>query len=711
MGTILPEDYFEKVYAGWLGKVIGIRLGAPIEGWTYDKLRDLYGEVQGYLVDYREFAADDDSNGPMFFLRALEEAGPDYELTPQCVGNALLNYAPYEHGFFWWGGYGISTEHTAYLNLYNGIPAPKSGSAALNGDTMAEQIGGQIFIDVWGLVSPGNPGLAAKYAAAAASATHDKNGIYGGIFIAVCVSLAFELSDIAQIIHMALEYIPKDCEYALAVGMIEAFHAQQPEDWRMCYDYIRENLGYDKYAGACHIIPNAAVIALALLYGEGDFSRSITICNMCGWDTDCNVANVGSILGVMNGLEGIDYEKWRAPIHDFLAFSSVIGSLNIMDIPNCAALIANYGYAIARQPVPERWGKVLGQRRGYCHFELPGSTHAIRTRIESALSRECKLSNSTESAADGMHSLKAVSPLLCGGDKAFIFQKTYYRPADFTDNRYAPSFSPLAYPGQIIHGSAYQPAYGQACSVQLYARDENSGMIYTGEKQDLTSNEWAHMSYRIPPLKGGRIAEIGFIFTMHGGLWDRGPFAAFVDELYVDGVPEFTIDFSKESIENWSWGQKEITQVTRFKGNAVLQDGCMQLSCADIGEVYTGGWDWRDYTVSSKICLCTGERHYVNFRVQGAMRSYAFGFDGAGRIAILKNHYGYRSLCGADFDFEAGKWYTICINVIENTITASIDGTCVLTYKDEHEPYLYGCVGLSVRDGSRLSCCEITVDS
>ena len=61
----IPKDYIEKVYAGWLGKIIGVRHGAPIEGWEYDRIR-VYGEIDGYLVDYKDFAADDDSNGPMF---------------------------------------------------------------------------------------------------------------------------------------------------------------------------------------------------------------------------------------------------------------------------------------------------------------------------------------------------------------------------------------------------------------------------------------------------------------------------------------------------------------------------------------------------------------------------------------------------------------------------------------------------------------------
>ena len=42
------------------------------------------------------------------------------------------------------------------------IPAPNSGSMALNGRTVAEQIGAQIFIDGWAMVSPGNPEQAAR---------------------------------------------------------------------------------------------------------------------------------------------------------------------------------------------------------------------------------------------------------------------------------------------------------------------------------------------------------------------------------------------------------------------------------------------------------------------------------------------------------------------------------------------------------------------
>jgi ADP-ribosylglycohydrolase len=99
----MRREYIEKIYAGWLAKIIGIRMGAPVEGWTYEKIRNVYGSLDGYPVKYGRFAADDDSNGPLFFLRALEDSGKGAAMSAQDVGDALLNYAPFEHGFFWGG--------------------------------------------------------------------------------------------------------------------------------------------------------------------------------------------------------------------------------------------------------------------------------------------------------------------------------------------------------------------------------------------------------------------------------------------------------------------------------------------------------------------------------------------------------------------------------------------------------------------------------
>src|SRR5690606_66919 len=106
------------------------------------------------------------------------------------------------------------TEHTAYKNLQAGIPAPHSGSIATNGTTVAEQIGGQIFIDSWGWVNPGNPARAAKMSAMAASVAHDGDGLNGARFCAAAIAAAFEARSIDEIVETALAQIDPASTYA-----------------------------------------------------------------------------------------------------------------------------------------------------------------------------------------------------------------------------------------------------------------------------------------------------------------------------------------------------------------------------------------------------------------------------------------------------------------------------------------------------------------
>lgn len=701
----MKAEYIEKIYAGWLAKIIGIRYGAPIEGWTYEKIKNIYGELDHYPVDYHEFAADDDSNGPLFFLKALEDGRNGFDVKAQDVAEALLNYAPFEHGFFWWGGYGISTEHTAYLNLRNGIPAPLSGSIEQNGYATAEQIGGQIFIDTWGLVSPGNPDQAARFAKEAASVTHGGNGIYGGIFVAVCISYAFEETDIRKIIEKGLSYIPADCEYAQIVRKVMEFYDAHPENWRECFQYIFENYGYDKYPGMCHIIPNIAVMILSLLYGEGDFSRTLSICNMCGWDTDCNVGNVATIMGVRGGLEAIDYDKWRKPINDFLACSSVVGSLNIMDIPFGALYIAKLAWAVAGEKMPEPWASIAEERIDSCHFEFPGSTHAIRVRVDGLDAnargeRETMICNTDETAASGTRSLKFVAKPVEPGENIYVYKKTYYQPKDFSDSRYDPSFSPLIYPGQTLHGSAYIPEYGEDALVSLYVKELRSGKIYESEKLQLKKGEWKTMEYAIPALEGALLEEAGVCFHVEGKHMDVFDFVGMIDDLYAEGTPDYTVDLAKEEQEIWTGIHREISQFTKLKGLMYLEDGNLHLSCSDFAEAYTGRHDWKNYRADFTLTPLTGEHHMVNIRVQGAIRSYAGGFLPDGKAAILKNDNGYQILEQVDFAWEAGKEYVISLTAEENVITMEINGNCMLKAVDGERPYLQGAVGVSMQKGS-----------
>ena len=703
----IPQDYIERCYAGWLAKLIGIRCGAPIEGWTYDRIAEVYGELDGYLVDYDLFAADDDSNGPMIFIRALNDATHTRDITPQQIAETWLNYAPYEHGFYWWGGYGRSTEHTAYLNLRAGIPAPRSGSIEQNGAAVAEQIGGQIFIDTWGLVLPGQPELAAEFAGKAASVSHGGNAIYGGQFVAAAIAIAFVAKDIREVIEGALQVIPEDCEYARAVRDVMAYHdAHRDDGWRDAFLYVRENWGYHRYPGNCHIIPNAAVMALAMLYGDGDFDRTLNICNMCGWDTDCNVGNVATIMGVLCGIDAIDYRKWRANVNDTFAVSCVLGCLNSMDAPWCVAYLADLAYRMAGEAMPERWRPFMNPAEQYFHFRLPGSTHGFRAVAEAGREAEATWRNSGEG------SLKVSVNRLMPGEAFRIAKRTYYYPSDFHDNRYDPAFSPILYPGQTLTAIVRQ---AEGCALELYAkpyaRDRNSGRLVEGEQARLIPGEAQTLNIDIPSLPHMLIDEAGVRIVCVGnrGCGVRDAALVYLEELRFTGKPRYDIDFRHERMEVYTPLHREVSQFTYLKGCWTIEDGRLMGFCSDYGEAYTGDIRWDDYTLEGSVtCACEGLAA-LNVRVQGAIRSYAVALAG-GRLMIQKNENGYRTLAERGHETEVGKTYRFTIEVKGNAIAVYEGGALLLAVVDDDHPYLTGCVGCSVRNGGRAYFDDLMID-
>ena len=116
----LPADYTERVYAGVLGKLIGVYLGRPFEGWTYERISAELGEITGYVHERLNnplIVPDDDISGTLLFLQALPDYGNTLSLTPAQIGQTWLNYIVEDKTILWWGGLGNSTEHTAYKNL------------------------------------------------------------------------------------------------------------------------------------------------------------------------------------------------------------------------------------------------------------------------------------------------------------------------------------------------------------------------------------------------------------------------------------------------------------------------------------------------------------------------------------------------------------------------------------------------------------------
>ena len=222
-----PADYLERVYAGVLGKIIGVYLGRPVENMRHEEIVARYGEVRYYLTvanGERTVVTDDDIAGTFTFVRALEDYGFDANITSAQIGQTWLNYIIENRSILWWGGLYHSTEHTAYIHLKNGIPAPRSGSLELNGAVIANQIGAQIFIDGWAMVAPGDPQRAADLAERAARVSHDDEAVHAARLIAAMESHAFIEADIDRLLELGLAQIPADSLIHQLAEDVRAWH-------------------------------------------------------------------------------------------------------------------------------------------------------------------------------------------------------------------------------------------------------------------------------------------------------------------------------------------------------------------------------------------------------------------------------------------------------------------------------------------------------
>lgn len=671
----MQKDYLEKVYAGFLGMNVGIRLGAPVEPtiWTYDRIKRTYGEITEYVKDFKNFAADDDANGPVYFLRALEDEDISSGLKPKHIGNAWLNYTREGIGMFWWGGYGISTEHTAYLNLLNGIEAPMSGSKEQNGKVVGDQIGGQIFIDTWGLVAPDDINRAADYAEAAARVSHDDEGVYGARFMAACISKAFVEKDPLLIIEAGLSVIPEESVYAEITRSVVKFYKDHPDNWRDCLQYLHESWGYDRYPGVCHIIPNAGVCILALAYGIGDFNKTVEIATMCGWDTDCNAGNVGTVLGVANGIEGIN-KHYLEPINDFVVLSGISGYLNIVDIPSYVKKVAALGYRLNHEESDENIMNALNEKDINYDFELPGSTHNFRVSDPFF----CRVRNTEEKAYSGKRSLEVLFDRMVRGQKCKIFYKPFYRREDFSDERYMPVFSPKAYPGQKVSMMVNVERWnGESVYLSSYVRNTLTKEEIILESKVIVDEGWQEWNFTIPDLNGAMVDEIGLIFEGNSPAKYKDLGVIYIDDFKIKDKSRYSIDISKQ--------KKEFSSIIPFSHNHgawEIEGEYMSSMCVDHAEAFTGNYFTTDVIVKGSVIPETGTSHLISARVQGAMRGYYAGFSAQNEVAIQLNHYGLKSLKTISYDWSYGVEYRFKFRVEGNQLTLWINDEEILKVED-----------------------------
>nr|MBA3874987.1 ADP-ribosylglycohydrolase family protein [Anaerolineae bacterium] len=531
----IPVDYAERTYAGVLGKLVGVYLGRPFEGWWYDDIMQKLGEITGYVHDRLGMpliVTDDDISGTFTFLRALPDYGNSRQLTAEQIGQTWLNYIIEKRTILWWGGLGNSTEHTAYIRLKNGIPAPRSGSIETNSQIVAEQIGAQIFIDGWGMVAPGDPELAAQLAWKAGSVSHDGEALYDAQMIAAMEAQAYVEKDLNKLLDTALKLIPNTSLTYRMINDIREWHAEYP-DWHLTRDQIVANYGYDKYGGNCHTIPNHALIIMSLLHGNDDLSKSLMMVNTSGWDTDCNSGNVGCLLGIKNGLGAFEngYD-WRGPIADRLYLPTAEGGSAISDAVAQTYNVVNIGRALSGlEPVQPKNGARF-------HFDLPGSVQGFLPASDNA--SPLVIENASGHSQTGTHSLALRYTNLQGSTPLRVSTPTFIPQEAIGFDHYKLLASPTLYPGQTVRSSfSADENNPNGINLTLYLNYYGANDAYVsceGPTVSIKAGQVSDLTWTIPDLDSAPVAEIGFAL----GSQQNTTGTVYIDYLTWDGEPNVT---------------------------------------------------------------------------------------------------------------------------------------------------------------------------
>ena len=295
--------YLDKLHACWLGKNIGGTLGTPYEG-SHDFL-----DVRGFRSKSGEPLPNDDLDLQLVWLVAMERVGPA-RVNTNVLADYWLGWIPP-----YWNEYG-----TCKTNLRLGLCPPMSGE--VDNERWKQSNGAWIRSEIWAALAPGLTDVAIKYAVADGMVDHGlSEGAYAEVFTATLQSLAYIESDRRKLLEAALEKIPQDSAVAGTVRLVMDCY-----DRGVDYKETRERvLKFNEELGWFQAPGNLGFVTIGLLYGEGDFKKSMLYATNCGDDTDCTAGTVGATLGIIGGTAAIP-EDWRQFVGDRIITMSISGA-------------------------------------------------------------------------------------------------------------------------------------------------------------------------------------------------------------------------------------------------------------------------------------------------------------------------------------------------------------------------------------------------
>lgn len=319
-GSGLPEDVvisksrlLDKIKGGWAGQAIGCTYGGPTEFSYLGTM--INGNIPIYWSDgYMKYWFEnipglyDDIYMDLTFVDVFEKKGLDApaEEFAKAFSNA---------GYPLW-----HANQQARYNIKNGLMPPASGHWKNN--PHADDIDFQIEADYAGLMSPGMVNAASYYCDDIGHIMNYGDGWYGGVYVAAMYALAFVSDDIGFIVNEALKVIPEESKYYRCMSDVIRWHGQYPEDWVLAWSLCEKNWSFDLacpegvfQAYNIDAIINSAYVLIGLLYGDGDFHKTMDIATRCGQDSDCNPATAAGILGTVLGYSNIP-EEWMTNLRE-----------------------------------------------------------------------------------------------------------------------------------------------------------------------------------------------------------------------------------------------------------------------------------------------------------------------------------------------------------------------------------------------------------
>lgn len=664
------QNYEKSVYAGILGKMIGVYAGRPVEGWTYDHIRERFDQIKTYVNDQVGMplhVPDDDLSGTFAFLRCLEDFGPEAQAAD--FGETWLNYLIENRTVFWWGGMGRSTEHTAYLRLKAGISAPQSGSIATNGAAIAEQIGALIFIDGYAMICPNDPVRAMAYARQAASVSHDGLAVELACFWCALESMAFAERNLDTLLDRALAFPWSERLHRL-VDDVRAY-CRQEQDWRVVRDWLDEAYGYHLYPGNCHVVPNFALMLASVLLGGDSFSKALEIVISSGWDTDCNAGNICCFNAIRLGLEALD-SHWRDPCHDRFYVISSLGCRCTADAATETARILAIHNRI--------YGMPQAKRQMRYSFHLPGSTQGFS---------HCPVVEGNETPARNANAGDAVQNGLILMPHTALSVPVFYETKDRYGG-YELIGSPTLYETQTVVCCL---SCDDTASVRPYVvtcQGVKRGPVWT--VSGTFRGTWT-----VPDLGGMPVERFGVErldedaasrVLLTGVDWQGAPKRLCIAGCLrreEDGSAMRPFDAFTSSAR-----QFQVDKVHTFCISHPAADGVADLGCED----------WRDYRVSARVIPSLSTRCGLLARTHGHRKYYAAVLEDQHWLRLIARDGDKETvLASTPFDHPWDQPLTLSLECSGTHLRATADG-CVLEAEDGR--FAGGGAGMLVSEGSML---------